>query len=187
MSLKHTILGFLNMRPFSGYDLWKLFNGSVSNYWSATHTQIYKALSELEKDDMVEAELIHQETRPVKKTYHLKPFGKEALINWLKTPLELSPVRDKFLVQFSFSDVLEDDDIVSNIESYIQKLEEKLEKVKTGRFADYLKYAHSERERFLWEKTLEHGIVSYENEIRWLKECLHGYQEQFIVRGKENQ
>lgn len=183
MSLKHAILGFLNMKPFSGYDLWKLFNGSVNNYWSATHTQIYKALSELEKENMVEAERIHQETSPDKKIYHLQSSGKEALINWLKTPLELSPVRDKFLVQFSFSDVLDDEDIVLNIESYTQKLEEKLHKVKTGQFMDYLKYAHSEREKFLWEKTLEYGIASYENEILWLKDCLSSYKQIFTDPG----
>lgn len=179
MSLKHAILGFLNMRPFTGYDLWKLFNGSVGNYWSATHTQIYKVLSELEKDNMVEAERIHQETSPDKKIYHLQSPGKNALIEWLKTPLELPPIRDKFLVQFSFSDILEDKDIILNMESYVEKLEEKLIKVKYGQFQDYLKYAHSEREKYLWKKTLEYGIVSYENEIRWLKECLSSYKKLF--------
>lgn len=40
MPLKHTILWLLNMRAFSGYELWKMFDGSVNNYWSATHTQV---------------------------------------------------------------------------------------------------------------------------------------------------
>jgi PadR family transcriptional regulator AphA len=29
MSLKHAILGFINYRPLSGYDLKKIFDGSV--------------------------------------------------------------------------------------------------------------------------------------------------------------
>jgi DNA-binding PadR family transcriptional regulator len=153
----------------------------VNNYWSATHTQIYKALSELARDKMVEIELVHQETSPDKKVYHLKQSGKTELNNWLKTPLELTPVRDKFLVQFSFSGLLDDKAIIRNIESYIEKIDEKLANIKSGHYSDYLKYAHSEREKFLWEKTLEHGIVSYENEIRWLKECLSSYKQLFTA------
>jgi PadR family transcriptional regulator AphA len=180
LSLKHAILGFLNMKPFSGYDLWKLFNGSVNNYWSATHTQIYKALSELAEEKMVEVEVIQQESSPNKKVYHLVGLGKEELITWLKTPLELAPVRDRFLVQFSFSGVLDDKDIIHNIESYIEKIEEKLNNLRSGHYTDYLKFARSKREKFLWENTLKHGILSYENELGWLRECLSGYKMLFI-------
>ena len=185
MSLKHAILGFLNMRLFSGYDLWKMFNSSVNNYWSATHTQIYKTLSDLAEDKMVETELIQQEVNPNKKVYHLTELGKEELIKWLKTPIEAPPVRDKYLVQFSFSDILEDEDIIHNIESYIKEIEEKLNNLKYGEYKEYLKYARSERENFLWNKTLEHGISSYENELKWLKECLRSYNKLFVTTERD--
>ena len=164
------------MRPFTGYELYKLFNGSVNNYWSATHTQIYRALAELTRDKMVEIELIHQETKPDKKVYHLKQSGKAELENWLKTPFELTPIRDKFLVQFSFSGLLNDKTIIRNIEYYIEKIDEKLANIKSGHYSGYLKYARSKQEKFLWEKTLEHGIVSYENELHWLKDCLSEFK-----------
>lgn len=186
MSLKHTILGFLNMRAFSGYDLWKMFNGSVNNYWSATHTQIYKTLSELEKGEMVEIELIQQVTTPNKKIYHLTEMGKKELLRWLQTPIDLPPVRDKFLVQFSFSDILNHDDVILNIESYIKKIQIKLEELSSEQYRVYFKYAHSDREKFLWEKTLEHGIWSYENELKWLKDCLKTYNQLFVDKGKVN-
>jgi len=185
LSLKHAILGFLNMKPFSGYDLWKLFNGSVNNYWSATHTQIYKALSELAEEKMVEVEVIQQDSSPNKKVYHLVKQGKKELTAWLKTPVALSPVRDKFLVQFSFSDILDDSDIIRNIESYSKRVEEKLNNLKSGRYIDYLKYARSKREKFLWENTLKHGILSYESELRWLRGCLRGYKKTFMDSDKE--
>jgi PadR family transcriptional regulator, regulatory protein AphA len=179
MSLRHAILGFLNMRPFSGYDLWKMFNGSVNNYWSATNTQIYRTLSELAEKKMVEIEVIQQETNPNKKVYHLTETGKEELLIWLKTPLDLTPVRDKFLVQFSFSDILKSDDIINNIITYIKKIEGRLNRLKSSQYISYLKYAHSEREKFLWNKTLEYGIRNYENELKWLKECLISYNKLF--------
>ncbi|WP_107842010.1 PadR family transcriptional regulator [Metasolibacillus meyeri] len=180
MSLKHTILGFLNMNAFTGYNLWQMFNGSVKNYWSATHTQIYRTLSELEKGNMVEVELVQQEKHPNKKVYHLTESGKKELLKWLQTPIDLPPVRDKFLVQFSFSDILAHEDIIHNIESYIEKIEMKLEDLKSDQYKVYFQYAHSHRERFLWEKTIEHGIWSYESELKWLKDCLKSYNELFV-------
>ena len=180
MSLKHAILGFLNMRPFSGYDLWKVFGKSVNNYWSATHTQVYRTLAELAKDKMVDAEMVRQQTSPNKKIYHITYRGREELVKWLKTPLKPPALRDKFLVQFTFSDALADEEIIRNFESYMEEIENKLNSLKSGEHQEYLKFARNEREKFLWCKTLEHGIFSYENELKWLKECLSSYKKSFM-------
>ncbi|PER49466.1 hypothetical protein COL26_34575 [Bacillus thuringiensis] len=88
MSLKHTILVFLNRRAFSGYDLWKMFNDSVDNYWSTTHTQIYKILSELEKGEMFAIKLIQQKANLNKKIYDLTESEKKELLKWLQTPID---------------------------------------------------------------------------------------------------
>lgn len=135
---------------------------------------------------MVEIELIQQVATPNKKVYHLTETEKKELLKWLQTPIDLPPVRDKFLVQFSFSDILNHDNIIQNIESYIKKIEIKLEELKSEQYRVYFKYAHSDRKKFLWEKTLEHGIWSYENELKWLKDCLKTYNQLFINNEKIN-
>ena len=179
MSLKYAILGFLNIRPFSGYDLWKMFSGSVNNYWSATHTQIYRTLSELAAENMVETETIQQHLSPNKKVYSLTETGKKDLLNWLSTPLEPGAVRDKFLVQFSFSGNIEPKDVIHNLEEYIKSIEVKLNDLKSGQHKEFIKFARSEQEKFLWSKTLEHGIWSYESELKWLRDCLSTYKDLF--------
>ena len=47
MSLEFAILGFLNYHPYSGYDLKKIFDTSVSHFWPADQSQIYRTLSRL--------------------------------------------------------------------------------------------------------------------------------------------
>src|SRR5690242_7581344 len=138
MSLKYAILGFLNIRPFSGYDLWKMFSGSVNNYWSATHTQIYRTLAELVDENLVETEIIQQQLTPNKKVYHLMDTGKQDLLNWLRTPLEPGAVRDKFLVQFSFSGNIEPKDVIHNMEEYIKSIEVKLNSLKSDQPKEFL-------------------------------------------------
>jgi DNA-binding PadR family transcriptional regulator len=58
--LAHAILGFLDYQPMSGYDIKKTIDQSVSHFWSATQSHIYKALENLEKEEMVESLVIQQ-------------------------------------------------------------------------------------------------------------------------------
>jgi len=177
MSLKHAILGFLNISPLSGYDLWKMFNSTVNNYWTATNTQIYRTLSELAEENMVWYEVIQQEGVPNKKLYHLTQEGKEELISWLRTPLELPSIRHKLLVQISFSNLLEDEEIIAILETYMKNIKEKLNSYKHGNQEEYLSFASSERERFLWKMVLKNGIGFYEFELKWLKESIEEFKK----------
>ena len=42
MTIKYAILGLLSWKPFSGYDLKKIFVDSASLYWSGNNNQIYR-------------------------------------------------------------------------------------------------------------------------------------------------
>ena len=54
MSLKHAILGFLSFKPLSGYDLKKAFDNSVRHFWPANQSQIYRTLSQMTDEGLVE-------------------------------------------------------------------------------------------------------------------------------------
>ena len=58
MSLEQAILGFLNYRPFSGYDLKKIFDTSVRHFWPADQSQIYRTLNRLAEKSLAEMEVI---------------------------------------------------------------------------------------------------------------------------------
>ena len=67
MSLEHAILGFLNYRAFSGYDLKKAFDTSVNHFWPADQSQIYRTLARLAERGWAEMEIVPQEDRPDRK------------------------------------------------------------------------------------------------------------------------
>ena len=58
MSLEYAILGFLNYRPLSGYDLKKVFDNSVRHFWPADQSQIYRTLARLAEQGYVEQEIV---------------------------------------------------------------------------------------------------------------------------------
>lgn len=99
MALAHAILVVLIDCPSSGYDLARRFGGSVGFFWEASHQQIYRELAKLETSGHITSEEIEQEIRPNKKLYSLTDSGKTLLIEWLKMPSTLSPIKDDLLMK----------------------------------------------------------------------------------------
>jgi DNA-binding PadR family transcriptional regulator len=99
MALAHAILALLVQEPMSGYDLNKAFEGSVGNFWKATHQQIYRELGKLEAMGWVKAETIPQEGRPDKKLYQITEVGQKNLAQWVAEPCDASPVKEELLVK----------------------------------------------------------------------------------------
>src|SRR5689334_1686643 len=94
MSLRHAILGFLDLEPTTGYTLQQRFEGSVGSFWTATQSQIYRELHALEAEGHISVEVVPQDGKPAKKLYALTPSGQQILRSWLEAPMEPSQLRD---------------------------------------------------------------------------------------------
>lgn len=103
MSLRFAVLGFLSVRPMTGYDLKRTFDQSVRHFWSADQAGIYRALNDLEDDGLVEFERIAQDSRPDRKLYHATSAGLDALDAWLVQPTITPPRREPLLVKLFFA------------------------------------------------------------------------------------
>lgn len=105
MSLKYGLLGLLNYKPLTGYDLNKLFKHSLQHFWKAQTSQIYKELTSMEKDGLLASHIVVQTGSPNRKVYTPTPAGQAELHRWLAdTEKELiPPTRDPFLLKLFFS------------------------------------------------------------------------------------
>jgi DNA-binding PadR family transcriptional regulator len=103
VSLKYAILSLLAHEPLSGYELMKLFDGSVGYFWHASHPQIYKELARLELNGDVTHRSVEQRGRPTKKIYSLSETGRRALLAWLRVPARPQRVKDEMMLKtFSY-------------------------------------------------------------------------------------
>lgn len=48
-NLKYAILGLLNQKEMTGYDLMKQFESTLCEFWSAKHSQIYPELKKTDR------------------------------------------------------------------------------------------------------------------------------------------
>jgi DNA-binding PadR family transcriptional regulator len=103
MSLRHALLGLLDDRTASGYDLMKLFDTTLANVWPATQSQVYGELTRLADAGLLE--VVNQGPRG-RKDYTITELGRTELRRWL-TETRPEPVRrNEALLRVFFLDLL---------------------------------------------------------------------------------
>ncbi|MBP7690070.1 MAG: PadR family transcriptional regulator [Thermoflexales bacterium] len=175
MPLEHAILAFIDFQPTSGYDLKKLFDVSVTHFWSATQSHIYKSLDGLEKKGWVEARVIQQEGRPNRKEYSITDDGRTELRRWLITPLPFEQTRQPWLIQIFFSHFSSNEEIVALFEARMDHIRARLQSLRGEVQSGLNQNAEQigvERAHQLWQTTLDYGIDYYEFELAWHEKTL---------------
>jgi PadR family transcriptional regulator AphA len=174
MSLEHAILGFLNYRPMSGYDLKKIFDGSVRHFWPADQAQIYRTLSRLGEKGLAEMEVVEQEDRPDRKVYHITESGQEQLRQWLATPLPFEENRSAPMVQVFFAGQLSDEEVIAmfgRVAAFMRMGLQQYEQIPQGIEA-YADYVQSPRQFFFWMLTLEIGKMMARTNLEWIESVI---------------
>jgi PadR family transcriptional regulator AphA len=94
MSLRYALLALLTAQPMTGYDLAKAFHSSVGHVWHAPDSQIYPELRRMERDGLIDGELVPWGSTTTKTRYAITNRGREAFREWMATPLEYARDRD---------------------------------------------------------------------------------------------
>ena len=98
--LKYIILGLLAQQELAGYDIKKLFEGELGDFWYSNHSQIYPELQRMETGGIIDSfsKTIGQKLE--KKFYRITDSGKALLREWLQEPLgDVAPTRDEFTMK----------------------------------------------------------------------------------------
>jgi len=86
ISLRHGLLGLINYKPMTGYDLNREFAESLGHFWHVKSQQIYKELDTMEKSGWLVSERVMQSEKPNKRVYSITAKGKAEFIDWLSSP-----------------------------------------------------------------------------------------------------
>lgn len=182
MSVEFAILGLLSWRPLAGYDIKKMFAGSSALYWSGNNNQIYTTLVKLHKNGLVSQEIELQKDRPSRKIYGITEKGLAELKTWLLSEPEPPQLKNSFLIQLAWADLLNPDELDTLLEKYeaemqmqlsmlqVQAQQRNLSPSGTPRDA-YINsaLARTPREALLWNMIQENWISFYQNELDWVR------------------
>ena len=171
MSLKYAILSLLAHDPLTGYELMKLFDGSVGYFWHATHPQIYKELGRLERAGQIAHRSVEQRGRPTKKIYSLSDLGRSELLTWLRIPAGVQRVKDEMMLKTFCSGLLSDAEALDLIRRHRE-----LHAIKLQQYQELERFLESglgtaNRERLGPYLTLLRGIRYERDYITWCDEA----------------
>lgn len=110
MSLRHAMLGVLEARAMTGYELTQFFESSARWVWSAPQSQIYPTLKRMELEGLIQGEDQVRGERLKRRRYSVTDEGRQELRAWLSTPQAGTSLREPFLLQALFLDMLAPED-----------------------------------------------------------------------------
>jgi DNA-binding PadR family transcriptional regulator len=105
MSVRNALLGLLAQRPRHGYELHAAFEALVggAQNWDLKPAQVYTTLARLEEAGLVAAETNEAAGEPEKRVYLITPLGREELLGWFATPVQIDRQRDEFFLKLMLS------------------------------------------------------------------------------------
>lgn len=172
MSLKYTILGFLNNGPKTGYDLQKKIDMTISHFWPSTQSQVYRTLNDLAQNEFVVTEVHYQNEKPNKKVYTITEKGIAELQHWLTTPLPLSTHRSQLLIQLFFSKGLSRKSIISNLEHYDTEIRKREKFLNRDEIKSLIRLGENPLEYTLFEIILDNGLQALKSEREWVEKAI---------------
>lgn len=174
-TLKYAILGLINRETMTGYDLMKVFNRELVNFWYARHSQIYPELKKLTDEGMITFETLPEDDKLRKKIYSITEKGKQDFHNWILHQDLLEPTpKDIFKLKAYFIESLTNKEILKHFEYQLQQRHEKLSKLQTNMeilldSKDISKIQSPEYGDYI---VLKSAIKREKSYIEWINECI---------------
>lgn len=177
MSLKYAVLAALLEGEASGYELSKVFDVSLANFWPATPQQLYRELERLAQDGLIEARVVQQERRPNKRLFTLTGAGRRELSVFAAEPTRRpTALRDELLIKIQAMDGTDPEVTRALVEERMSWARGKLARYE--RVRDRLLDGRTEEE-YLREAdrigpylTLMGGIAFESENVRWCERVL---------------
>lgn len=177
--LKHGILGLLNYGSMTGYEINRTFKDSLSYFWNAQTSQIYRELQTLKKNGWAEDQTIEQNGKPDKKLFSITESGKAELNRWLVEDSTEFAGRSPLLMKTFFRG---ERSIEENIE-YFDKLADaganflKALQTEPPDVDAYASRVNDPQKALYWKMTVEYGVMYAQMHLRWAENCKRELEE----------
>lgn len=177
MSIRHTLLGFLNLRPQTGYDLKKVMDSSTQAFWHARLSQIYPTLKALEAEGLIASRVEPQVGKPDRRVYRITERGRAELLEWLAESVEhVEPGKSTALLKLFFSGFLRREQILVHLRKQLEAHRVELARLRdeiAPMIATVVAEKGLKREGMMWELVRELGERSEQAVVSWLEDAIH--------------
>jgi PadR family transcriptional regulator, regulatory protein AphA len=118
----YAILGLLNLRSYSAYELASQSQRSLRFVWPTAPSRLYAEPKRLATEGLIEiAEEAAGPTR-TRQVYRITPAGRRALKVWLKTEPAVPVVEAEVLLRVLFGDAGRDEDLGASLRATVEQV-----------------------------------------------------------------
>ena len=176
--LKHGILGLINNGDKTGYEIMTVFRDSLSHFWTAQTSQIYRELKTLEQAGWIAQTHVEQTGKPDKNVFSITPAGHDELVRWLREDEIPAGYKNPFLLKTFF---MGDLPVEENI-AFFKMLRNDSVFPDEGRHAsanvDLYRQAINHPEKAIyWKLTIEFGRMYEKMQREWCDYCIQELEE----------
>lgn len=166
--LKYIILGLLAHQELAGYDIKKLFEEELGDFWYSNHSQIYPELRRMEEDGLIGSHIELVGKKLEKKFYQITTAGEKLLADWMAEPLNpLVPTRDEFTMKLYLIHSATDPLVPKLFQEEIARHEEKYHYLK-ARWALLFNGNVDRDKQYGHRCILEQAILREKQRLEWL-------------------
>lgn len=171
-TLKYAILGLLNQKEMTGYDLMKQFESTLCEFWSAKHSQIYPELKKLNEEECIAFRQESSDNGLEKKRYHITSKGRAEFMAWLsaETPVQPTP-KDISRLKIFFCSCLPPAERKFLLEEQVYRHTARLKHLQNNQ-AKFSQVPSSDSDEFGDYLVLMGAVMREEMMIQWLKKSI---------------
>ena len=163
---RYALLGMLSIRPMSGYDIKKLIETSISNFWTESYGQIYPILKTLVAEKLVTRKVHKQSGKPDRHVYALTAAGRRVLRDWLARAATPKVPRNELLLKLFFGEEIPVPASLAHIADFGLRQRELLERYTAIEHEIRTKHKDNPNAPF-WLITVGYGQSESEALLRW--------------------
>jgi DNA-binding PadR family transcriptional regulator len=179
MSLRYALLGVLEARPMTGYELAQFFGQSASWVWSAPHSNIYPELRRLESEGLLSSTTDLRGERLERRVYTLTELGLNKLLKWATTEPTPSYLRDPLLIRIGFLDLADPADATAMLRAFIEEQAELIEA-----WNEHISELESRRAPLLQERLKHRDAIDHDKVVDLKVVAFRGLVETAVARSE---
>ncbi len=176
MSLAHVLLTSLIEKPSTGFELARRFDRSMGFFWNATHQQIYRELSGMQKKGWIST-LEDAQNTGRKKTYQVEQLGRIELADWMVKQGQPAQLREEIMVRLRAEAQLGGNSVLPELERHLELHKENLEIYQHIFSKDFEHSDDNDRTLYIHKMILQLGIDLELGWIQWLEKVIPQLQK----------
>ncbi|MBR2670390.1 MAG: PadR family transcriptional regulator [Solobacterium sp.] len=176
--LKHGILGLINNGDKTGYEIMTVFRDSLSHFWTAQTSQIYRELKTLEQAGWITQTHVEQTGKPDKNVFSITPAGHDELVRWLREDEIPAGYKNPFLLKTFFMGDLPVEENIAFFKMFRNDSVFPDDGKGASANVDLYRQAINHPEKAIyWKLTIEFGRMYEKMQREWCDYCIQELEE----------